>query len=295
MSTIRNPLELGWEALGQSGRWLGEALRVVSGQKQPTDTDAVVVQRFTPGDLRGVLAAGVNDMLALRSDVIALCLVYPAVGVALAAFAFNQALVPLLFPIAAGFALVAPFFMTGVYEVSRRRDSGHDAGWRHAFDVFASPSFGAILVIGAMLFALFGVWLAFADGLYALTIGRDGPETLPALAEDVATTPEGWALAVIGIGTGFLFALFALATVAVSIPLLLDRDVGLRTGIRTSWLVFRRNPRAMLAWGGIVAGGLVLGSLPAFLGLIFVLPVLGHATWHLYRRAVAVRGRGPGA
>jgi uncharacterized membrane protein len=102
----------------------------------------------------------------------------------------------------------------------------------------------------------------------------------------VLTTRAGWTMIVVGVGVGFLFALAVLAISVVSFPLLLDRDVGLRKAVTTSVRAVLTNPGPMAAWGLIVAGGLVLGSIPVLLGLIIVMPVLGHATWHLYRKVV---------
>ena len=91
---------------------------------------------------------------------------------------------------------------------------------------------------------------------------------------------------VVGVSVGFLFALLVLVISVVSFPLLLDRDVGLAAAVWTSVRAVILNPGPMAAWGLIVAGGLVIGSIPLFLGLIIVMPVLGHATWHLYRKVV---------
>ena len=103
---------------------------------------------------------------------------------------------------------------------------------------------------------------------------------------DVFTTHAGWTLIGAGVGVGFLFALLVLTTSVVSFPLLLDREAGIDTTIRTSVRAIVANPGPMALWGLIVAAGLVIGSLPCLLGLIMVMPVLGHATWHLYRRVV---------
>ena len=99
-------------------------------------------------------------------------------------------------------------------------------------------------------------------------------------------TGAGWAMIILGMTVGFFFAVFVLAISVVSFPLLLDRDVGLGTAVSTSVSVVAANPVPMAAWGLIVTAGLLLGSIPLFLGLIFVMPVLGHATWHLYRKTV---------
>ena len=130
------------------------------------------------------------------------------------------------------------------------------------------------------------MWIGVAQALYALTLGPQPPASLSAFTEAVLGTPAGWTMIVAGLGIGFLFALLVLAISVVSLPMLIDRDVGVGTAIGTSVRACLANPVLMAAWGAIVAVALLLGSLPAFIGLIVVLPVLGHATWHLYRALV---------
>jgi uncharacterized membrane protein len=133
---------------------------------------------------------------------------------------------------------------------------------------------------------IFLLWLAAAEGIYLMTLGPEQPASLVSFINDVFTTNRGWTMIVVGIGVGFLFALLALVIGVVSFPLLVDREVGVDTAVGTSIRAVIANPAPMAAWGVIVAGGLVLGSIPFFLGLIIVMPVLGHATWHLYRKVV---------
>jgi uncharacterized membrane protein len=102
----------------------------------------------------------------------------------------------------------------------------------------------------------------------------------------VLTTPEGYRLIVVGNAVGFIFAVVAFALSAVSFPLLLDRHVGVAAAIVTSVRAVLKNPVTMAAWGLLVAVALAIGSLPFFIGLAVVMPVLGHATWHLYRKVV---------
>ncbi|MFO1062015.1 MAG: DUF2189 domain-containing protein [Dongiaceae bacterium] len=283
---IRNPIEWSWDQLTTANRSAAAALRAVR-RAHPAETAPPEVRRIAPGALREVLAKGFADFQALRTDVVFLCVAYPVIGLVLARMALGSDLLPLLFPLASGFALVGPFAAVGLYEMSRHREQGRAAGWGSAFGVVRSPAFGAILLLGLVLVAIFLLWLAAAWGIYALTLGPEPPATPGAFLRDVLTTAPGWAMIAIGIAAGFLFALLAMTISVVSFPLLLDREVALGTAIRTSVRAVRANPGTMAAWGLIVAGGLVLGSLPLLVGLAVVLPVLGHATWHLYRKLVA--------
>jgi uncharacterized membrane protein len=170
--------------------------------------------------------------------------------------------------------------------MSRRRERGEDVSWILGFEAFASASAAAIFKLGLLLIAIFAVWLATAMGIYTKTMGPEMPASLGSFASDVFTTPSGWMLIGVGVGVGFLFALVALSISVVSFPLLLDRHVGIATAISTSVEAMRINPGPLLAWGFIVAASLAAGMVPVLTGLIIVLPVLGHATWHLYRKVV---------
>jgi len=136
------------------------------------------------------------------------------------------------------------------------------------------------------LLGIFLIWLAAAMLIYRLTLGPAMPASLSAFMSDVFTTPAGWAMIGVGVAVGFLFALLVLAISVVSFPLLLDRPVRITTAIRTSVQAVLLNPIPMLTWGLIVAASLVIGAIPVLVGLIVVMPVLGHATWHLYRKVV---------
>jgi uncharacterized membrane protein len=283
--TIGNPLSWSVDAAKGAGSYVGSVTaRLGSG-----DTEGAampIVRRIGMEDLRASLRAGYADFVACRSDVVFLCLIYPAIGLVLAWAAFSGNLLPLVFPILSGFALIGPVAAVGLYEMSRRREAGQEPSWGDAFGVLKSPSFGAIFVLGVVLFAIFLVWIITAHGIWSATLGPVPPTSLGVFLSDVFTTGAGWAMMVLGLAIGFLFAALVLAISVVSFPLLLDRDVGLPVAIVTSFRVATENPAPVAVWGLIVAVGLALGSLPFLLGLIVVLPVLGHATWHLYRRAV---------
>ncbi|MBS0537866.1 MAG: DUF2189 domain-containing protein, partial [Proteobacteria bacterium] len=247
---------------------------------------APTVERIGFADLRDALAKGLADFGVFRSDVIFLCLLYPIVGLVLSRAAFGHGMLPLIFPLASGFALLGPAVALGLYEMSRERENGQDADWRQAFGVMRSPAFGAMLLLGLLLLAIFALWQVAAFAVYNVTFGPQMPASLESFARDVPTTVPGWTMIVVGCGVGFVFAAVVLTISVVSFPLLLDRQVGLSTAIVTSVRAVRANPGPMAAWGLIVAAGLVVGAIPLMLGYAIVIPVLGHATWHLYRRVV---------
>ena len=283
---IRNPIEWGWDQITLATLTLGSLGRSLSGSEESRNAPLPAVCRIKVTDLRDALVRGLDDFGAYRTDVIFLCLIYPLVGISLALLTFGYETLPLLFPLASGFALVGPVAAVGLYEMSRRREQGIPITWADAFGGISSPAFGAILVLGLVLLAIFLLWLLAANVIYELTLGPEPPVSIAAFVRDVFTTRAGWAMIAVGVGVGLLFALLVLAISVLSFPLLLDRDVGLRTAVTTSISAVTANPGPMAVWGLIVAGGLVIGSIPAFLGLIIVMPVLGHATWHLYRKVV---------
>jgi uncharacterized membrane protein len=249
------------------------------------------VRKIRIADLKDALAKGVDDFWAMPTHVIYLSIIYPLIGLVLARWTFSYDVLPMLFPLAAGFALVGPFAAIGLYELSRRREQGLDVSWDHAFGVLQSRSIGGIVALGVALMIVFVLWVATAQALYIATFGYQPAATIPHFIDQLFSTRAGWMLIIVGNGIGFLFAVMVLAVSVVSFPLLLDRDVGAATAVITSVRAVLANPIPMALWGLIVACLLVLGSLPFFLGLAIVLPVLGHATWHLYRKVVVPDGR----
>lgn len=280
--TIGNPLSWTARSLGAAGDHVAGATAQLGGEAQAMPE----IRRLGRQDLVDALKAGWDDFLAFRTDVMFLVLIYPVIGLVLMGMGLRMELLPMLFPLVSGFALIGPVAAVGLYELSRRREAGEKAGWLDAFAVLRSPSFGAILALGFYLVALFVLWMVAAGAIYDGTMGPEPPVSIAAFAGDLFTTNAGASMVLIGVLVGALFAVLVLAMSVVSFPLLLDRRVGVPVAVVTSLRVFAKNPVEILTWGGIVACGLVLGALPMLLGLIVVLPVLGHATWHLYRRAV---------
>lgn len=276
-SPARNPVVWGWDQLR-------EALRARS--VPPLAVGRVGIARIGAADLGLALRAGWQDFRADPTHYVFLCAFYPVVGLILARFASGAGSVALLFPLVAGFALLGPFAAVGLYELSRRRATGQPVAWWHAFDVFRAPGFPEILKLGLALAALFVLWLIAAEALYLLTLGPVAPASFRALLTAVFATRAGWVLLLAGNGVGFCFAVAALTMGVVSFPMMVDRGVSVGVALATSVAAVRANPAAMAGWGLIVALSLVAGSVPFLFGLAVVIPVLGHATWHLYRRVV---------
>ncbi len=244
------------------------------------------INAIGPSDLMDALAQGWNDFREHPTHYMMLVIIYPIVGLVMARMVAGQDLLPLLFPIVSGFALVGPVVAVALYELSRRKEQGESHTVRDAMNVVHSPSFPSILYLSAVLAAVYFAWIASAQGLYMALFGTWVPESIGALINQVLTTSEGQMLILLGCGIGFLFALFVLAIAAVSFPMLTDKPVGAVVAIQTSVRALMANPVTMLMWGAIVTALLIIGMLPAFIGLAVVMPVLGHATWHLYRKVV---------
>jgi uncharacterized membrane protein len=285
--TIRNPVEWSADSIKLTTRAMRSAGQAFAGADITSNAARPEVRRIGIADLVAVLRAGFDDFLTNRTDVIFVCLIYPVVGLILAYVTARHSLLPLLFPLVSGFALIGPLAAVGAYEMSRRREQGQPVSWVDAFGVFRSPCIAQIVELGLLLVVIFLAWLTVAMLLYQATLGPAMPDSIGSLVTAVFSTAAGWTLLLTGVGIGCLFALVVLAISAVSFPLLLDRQVSISTAVMTSVRAIRVNPVPMLVWGLIVAASLVLGTIPALLGLIVVLPVLGHATWHLYRKLVA--------
>ena len=244
------------------------------------------VRSIGSADLKDALLKGMDDFWTMPTHVVFISLIYPIFAVVLGAVTLENNFAPDLYPFAAGFPLIGPFAAIGLYELSRRRELGLDTSWKHAFDVVHSKSLGAILTLGLLLSAIFVVWVAIARAIYIANFGYAEITSLTAFTQDLLTTKQGYYVIVVGNFVGFLFALLAFSLTVISFPLLLDRNVGVVAAALTSVRVVLVNPITMALWGLIVACSLLAGFLAFLFGLALVMPVLGHSTWHLYRKVV---------
>lgn len=285
VKTIGNPLSWAAEAVLGTGRTVGAVAESLGSEiTEPPETRKIGVE-----DIRSALRKGYDDFTAFRSDVMFLVAIYPVIGIGLAVMAFDRALLPMIFPLAAGFALLGPVAGIGLYEMSRQREMRDDVTWGAALSALRARIVGPVLVLGFYLLALFVAWMFCAYLIYNWTLGPEPPVSVGAFLLDVMTTGPGWMMIILGLGTGFVFACVVLVISLISFPMLIDQRVGLPVAVMTSVKVARENPVTVATWGLIVAVLMALGSLPFFLGLIIVLPILGHATWHLYRAAVPLK------
>jgi len=246
----------------------------------------IAVRTIGAPDIFDAIKLGIADFNAKPSHLFLMGLIYPIAGFLGTAWAFGSDLLPLVLPIVGGYAIMGPFVAVILYRVSRRREQGQDFPWSEAFTGLTGQRSRTIGILGLILLAIFIAWLFIAQAIYAATLGGIGFDTPAEFLRLVFLTPEGWTLIVIGNGVGFLLAAGVLAAFVVSFPLALDRDVSARAAIRTSLRASFASPGAMAMWGAIIVGSMIIGALTLLVGLAVVLPVLGHASWHVYRKAV---------
>jgi uncharacterized membrane protein len=257
---------------------------VIAGPKDAPEYPTI--RHIDVNDLQTALRRGLDDFLSKPSHLVFIGLIYPVVGLVLAFWASNADLLPLLYPLMSGFALIGPLAALGLYEISRRREAGLDTSWTHAFDVLRSPSLPALIVLGLSLLVIFVAWLMTANALYNWLFEPPGQVTLQQFFDNILHTTRGHTLILVGNVIGFVFAAVVFCISAVSFPLLLDRDVGAGVAVVTSVRAVLDNLMPMMFWALIITAGLVLGFATLFIGLAVIMPVLGHATWHLYRKVV---------
>jgi uncharacterized membrane protein len=244
------------------------------------------IRDITVADVIDALRHGFEDFWKHPSHYAFAAMIYPVVIVMIGLWVSEQNVLPLLYPLASGFALIGPFAALIFYEISRRDELGLDTSWKYGFAALRSPAFPAMLSMGLLLCVLFVAWLIVAQILFTGLFGAEPPASIPAMLGQILTTGQGWTLIGLGNLIGAVFALVVLSISVVSFPLMLDRHVGARTAIETSIRATSVNTWPVLVWGFLVAVLIAVGMATLFLGLVIIMPALGHASWHLYRKMV---------
>jgi uncharacterized membrane protein len=252
---------------------------VASGAAAPIE-----VYSLTEEDLRAAIQAGIDDFKAVPVFGVFFAAFYVAGGLALWFGLFASGQPAWFIAIAAGFPLFAPFAAVGLYEVSRRREAGEPLSWGPILSALKGRGDGQLALMAVGVLIAFGFWIILARGIFAIFLGTSGIgfESLGTL-----WTLPGIAMLLVGTAVGGLVALALFTVTVMSLPMLLDRDIDFVTAMITSVRAVSGNPQVMMKWAALIAGLLFAAMVPLFLGLVVVLPILGHATWHLYRRAVA--------
>lgn len=242
---------------------------------------ARIAHDLTLADLGRALAAGWSDFRAAPVFGLFFAAIYVAAGIGLYYALVEQGQFVWLVP-AAGFPLLAPFSAVGLYEVSRRREAGLPIGWGAVLGAVRGRGDGQVLGIGVIAFVIFCFWVILAHGIFYIFLSQAGMTT-----ESMAflATWSGIAMLLVGSAVGGALALTIFAITVISLPMLVDRDMDCVTAMIASVALVKANAPVLLVWAGLIAASLFLAMLPMLFGLLLVLPMFAHASWHLYRRA----------
>ena len=258
---------------------------VARGARRPKAQFAV--RKITHEDLSIALRRGLDDFLTFRGDIVFAGLVYTLIGLAAVVMTTSAPLMPFFFPVVAGVGFLGPLAAVGFYELAERREDGErDLHWFNFLDVLKRRTLDDMGIVAGLLLLIFFGWLIAAGALYAALFDWATPTSIQQFLAMVFLTARGWALIAGGAVIGAIFGWFVLALGVVSLPMLVDRNVSAAEAVSTSWRAAHVNKGEMIRWGVIVLGLLIVGSIPLFVGLAFVLPWLGYSTWHLYTRLV---------
>lgn len=238
-------------------------------------------------DLRRCLREGYADFNARPTFGFFLALIYPLFAVILTVYLLNHSVRHLIYPVVSGLTLLGPIVCVWLFAMSRARSNEGDIGWRAAFEFIHTSSFAPLLALSLLMMLLYVAWLFMAQLLYTGQFGSFPQMTFAELLEQLFVTRRGLALVIYGTALGMIFSFVALAVSVFAFPLALDKPVTAATAIAVSFRAVIANFQVMIVWGLIVVGLLIVGSVTLLIGLGAVLPILGHATWHLYKSVVA--------
>ena len=259
----------------------------------PSETDTtrvpapqITVNKITTNDIKAALKAGFSDFLARPFLSGFFGLFYALFGIFFVWSLAWLGKIWMIIPASVGFPLVAPFAAAGLYEMSRRMQAGQPFTSGDIFTVMASQRKRELGWMAFVTLFVFWVWV-YQIRLWLAIILQDASfSDFDGFLNIVLFTPEGWTFLAIGTCAGAFLSAVLFSLTVIAMPLLLDRDIDFVTAMITSVRVVRESPMVMLSWAAIISVTMLLSLVPAFLGLIFTLPILGHTTWHLYQHTV---------
>lgn len=237
-------------------------------------------------DIGAALKAGISDLIAAPRFGLFFGLVYVLGGLILLACLFLWDTPWAIIPLAIAFPLLGPFIAVGLYEVSRRLTAGEPLSWRAVLGVVVRQKDRQLSWMAFVVLFAFWIWVYQLRLLLALFLGFAAFASLDSFVEIVTTTEDGLVFLAVGTMIGAVLALTLFSLTVFSIPLLVERDLDFVTAIVVSVTAVKRSPVVMLGWGAVVTLAMLAALAPAFLGLLVVLPILGHATWRLYERVI---------
>lgn len=255
-------------------------------KSNPTRPAAIAINTITMQDVTASLKEGIADFLHAPLFGIFFGGIYTFAGLLILASLNLFDMRWMIIPIALAFPFSGPFIAVGLYEISRRRAAGVALKWKEILLVIIAQKEGQFGLMAFAIMCIFWIWIAQVRLLMALFLGFGSFTSVWAFVEVVTTTPAGLGFLAIGSAIGAILAFVLFSATVIAIPLLLDRDIDVITAIITSFQSVFKNPVVMISWGLIVAILVIIALLPMFLGIIVVLPILGHATWHLFEKVI---------
>ncbi|MGV6805936.1 MAG: DUF2189 domain-containing protein [Ruegeria sp.] len=252
----------------------------------PQEEAVLQINKISASDISASLKAGFADFLTRPVMSGFFGLFYAMFGILFVWCLIWLGAIWMVIPAAVGFPLIAPFAAAGLYEMSRRMQNGESFGWSDILTVMIDQRNREMGWMAFVTLFVFWVWFYQFRTVLVIVLQDSSFSDLDGFLNTVFFTPEGWIFLAIGTCVGAFLSAVLFSVTVVAMPILLDREIDFITAMITSLRVVRENPKVMLAWAAIITVTMVLSMIPAFLGLIFTLPILGHTTWHLYQRAV---------
>ena len=245
------------------------------------------VNEVTPADIKASLKAGFSDFMARPAMSGFFGLFYAVFGILFVWTLVWLGKIWMIIPAVIAFPLFAPFAAAGLYEMSRRLQTGESFGWSDILTVMAAQRKREMGWMAFVTLFILWVWFYQFRTILMIVLQDSNFSDLDGLVNTIFTTPEGWTFLTIGSCVGTFLSAVLFSVTVIAMPMLLEREIDFISAMLTSVNVVRKNPLVMLSWAAIIMVTMLLSLVPAFLGLIFTLPILGHTTWHLYQRAVA--------